>query len=102
MQLVFVYQTLLDKETRKDVIGREVHYKVGILPKYKEVDKGDGYHTIIKDENSNVKGEILFLNEDELEKLDDYESKYHRKRLKTIDFETNGDRLTWVYILNFS
>jgi gamma-glutamylcyclotransferase (GGCT)/AIG2-like uncharacterized protein YtfP len=94
-EAVFVYRTLLDKSVDYKALGHDVaQAKRAILPGYKDLNRGSGYHTIIKDPDSTVKGKILFVTKKDLKKLDSWENKYRRIRVTLED----GSR-AWAYQL---
>lgn len=95
MEKVFVYKTLMNQKIDHDALGHYVDKtKDAILPDYKDVNKGSGYHTIIKAPGSRVKGKELFVDDKDLKKLDDWEEKYRRIKVTLED----GTKV-WAYQL---
>jgi gamma-glutamylcyclotransferase (GGCT)/AIG2-like uncharacterized protein YtfP len=98
MEKVFVYETLQKRKIDTEALGHPLYkYETMqdcILQGYKEVNKGNGYHTIIKKDNSEVKGKILSVTPNDLKKLDDWEDKYKRIKVTL----KNGEE-AWAYQL---
>lgn len=92
---LFVYETLQHKKILADVLKRDnIEYQDSCIVGFKEVDAGDGYHTIILSRNDKVHGKIVQIDETELKALDDWEDKYRRVML----YDTDGIPV-WAYIL---
>jgi len=83
---VFVYRTLKNRNTYKalgDFMSHQINKSENaILSGYKDVNRGTGYHTIIKSPGSKVKGKILLVNRKDLIILDQWEAKYKRIKVK--------------------
>jgi gamma-glutamylcyclotransferase (GGCT)/AIG2-like uncharacterized protein YtfP len=98
MEDVFVFKTLEKRKTDTRALKHPLNgYEIvrqGTLPDYKDVNKGTGYHTIIKDKSSDVKGKILHITKKDLKKLDDWEDKYRRIKVVLKD----GTK-AWAYQL---
>ena len=82
MPEIFVYETLLNRDTFKGVVGHKVKEFPDTLSGYEEVDTGKGYETIEPKVGSKVFGAVVDVSDDDLKKLDSWESRY--KRIKVI------------------
>jgi hypothetical protein len=84
-ELVFVYETLIDRLVRDNIFKRDVITKEDSLENYKEVSydtkEGQNYHTILPDMGSVVSGIILLVTPIELNTLDRWEEQYERKQV---------------------
>jgi gamma-glutamylcyclotransferase (GGCT)/AIG2-like uncharacterized protein YtfP len=98
MEKVFVYKTLKKRKTDTKALGHPLHrsefLQKAILPGYRDVNRGKGYHTILKDPSSEVKGKLMHVTHEDLKRLDDWEDKYKRIKVKLKDDET-----AWAYQL---
>lgn len=98
MYKVFVFETLLDKELRKKLLGRDVSYTKDSLANYKEITtntvEGDDYNTLIPSAGDEVKGHVLELTKEELDMFDEWESQYDRKMVKLV-----SGVMAYVYLL---
>jgi gamma-glutamylcyclotransferase (GGCT)/AIG2-like uncharacterized protein YtfP len=93
---LFVYQTLKSEHLRKHLLKEDVRFVPATLEGYRNVDKGDGYHTLVPSPGDSTKGEILYLTEEELKILDKWESRYERREITLF-----GGQKAWVvYLLN--
>ncbi len=89
---LFVYGTLKNPKTREKVIGHQVkskpadvnHEKVSNYKSYPNLEKG----------TKDINGDELVVSKDDIKKLDKWEERYDRKKMKL----SNGDD-TFVYIL---
>jgi Gamma-glutamyl cyclotransferase, AIG2-like len=83
---VFVYRTLEDKTVDYKALGHYVEKaKKVVLPGFRDINRGKGYHTILRDPSSQVRGVELFVSEDDLRKLDAWENKYRRIKVTLQD-----------------
>ena len=91
---IFVYETLLDNKVLSEALhGHKVSEKDATLPGFEEVWEGD-YPTLKKKFSGKVKGRTFNVYGKDIDLLDQWESKYHRKKI----FLENGDEAQ-VYIL---
>jgi gamma-glutamylcyclotransferase (GGCT)/AIG2-like uncharacterized protein YtfP len=94
---LFVYGTLTNKKVQKEVIGRELTGTQDILIGYaKEIIEIDGKHypCIVPNKAEEVLGLIVEVSDDELSKIDAYEtSNYKRKRVVLM-----GGTSAWTYM----
>jgi gamma-glutamylcyclotransferase (GGCT)/AIG2-like uncharacterized protein YtfP len=95
---VFVYKTLKNKNTYRalgDFMSHEItKAENATLSGYQDLNKGTGYHTIVKKPGSTVKGKVLNVKHADLVILDQWEDKYKRVRV-TLDDGTHA----WTYKL---
>jgi len=82
MSKIFVYRSLKEAKVQKEVLGRAVPSRDGVLLDYKEVDGGKDYHSIIPEKGAKVVGKILTVTSAELRKVDKLEEKYERKEVE--------------------
>ena len=70
----FVFETLMDEKVRTAVLKEGVEEQVDSIPNFKEVnvesEGGPDYHTIVPELGNFVKGKILFVTKEQLDKLD--------------------------------
>jgi gamma-glutamylcyclotransferase (GGCT)/AIG2-like uncharacterized protein YtfP len=97
---VFAYGTLLDKKMQQEILGRNPKTYPAFLSKFRlesiTID-GQKYPIIIEDFSANelIKGEYFKVDEDDLKKLDAYETDAYRRVQVLLE---NG-LLVWVYCL---
>jgi gamma-glutamylcyclotransferase (GGCT)/AIG2-like uncharacterized protein YtfP len=97
MENLFVYGTLKNAEVQKGVIGRVVKKEEDILRGWKKTRilvGSEVFPVINRDDKSNVYGQVIVLDSDELEKVDDYKTSSYR-RMKV--FLASG-KDAWVYV----
>ena len=93
---MFVYGSLLDSKLRLNVLGHEIKGKLDTLDNY-IIDTHsvlNAYPTIIKLEGGFVHGKVFKVNDDDIEKLDRYESHYYKK----IEVTLKSKVMSLVYI----
>ncbi len=95
---LFVYGTLLDEKIRNTILGYETLLSPGILRSFRMSSvtlSGRGYPILIEDRESKevIEGGYFELNEEDLQKMDVYESEAYRKKQVRLE---NG-MLAWVY-----
>lgn len=78
-QKVFVYGTLQDEKTRKKALGEDVTATETTMPGF---TKQEGDFSTIQKGQGEVKGQMLELTTEQVEKLDKWESKYDRKEIQ--------------------
>src|SRR5215218_5379702 len=97
-ELLFVYGTLLDDDTRSQVVGRDVTGNPDLLPDHaaRMIEVSDqSYPCAEASKGSMIQGMTLELSGEELQKVDDYETgTYERKRA-----ELSSGTSAWVYAL---
>jgi gamma-glutamylcyclotransferase (GGCT)/AIG2-like uncharacterized protein YtfP len=76
--LVFCYRTLKDKKVRNQIWETDPGTEKYELASHKEVNVTDGYDDLRESKDSTVKGVLLRLSKEQLDDLDDWETKYHR------------------------
>jgi gamma-glutamylcyclotransferase (GGCT)/AIG2-like uncharacterized protein YtfP len=97
---VFAYGTLLDKAIQKELLGRNPQTFSAYLSKFRlgsiTID-GIKYPIIIEDSTAEVliKGEYFEVDEEEIEKLDLYETDAYRR----IQVVLENGLYAWVYCL---
>jgi gamma-glutamylcyclotransferase (GGCT)/AIG2-like uncharacterized protein YtfP len=95
---VFVFETLMNPEIRTAVLKTDIEAKESQIYNWKEInvesEGGPDYHTLVPDLGQMTKGMILYVDEDQLAKLDYWEDQYDR--VKTI---LSGGEMAYVYIL---
>ena len=78
---IFVYGTLLDDTVRGRVLGKDIKGKSDTLEDYM-LDTHSvltSYPTIVKRNKEVVNGMYFDVNEEDIKKLDRYESEYYKK-----------------------
>lgn len=99
MPELFIYGTLKDPKVIREVLGRETETKPATLNNWKvsslEID-GEIFPVIIKNDGSSVHGFTTTITNEELEKLDEYETVAY-KRIKV---ELAGGEIAETYIAN--
>lgn len=95
-ELLFVYGSLLERSVQEQVIGRFEEGVDDILDQHKKIPafvEGQQYSTVIPDKKSEIKGKVLSLTKQELEKIDMYEEpEYSREKIKL-----KSGILVWIY-----
>ena len=97
-QLLFVYGTLKKKDVQKEVIGREINGEDDVLSGYtvSRVKIGNEiYPALVREDRKRVHGTVLKLDEDELGKIDDYETEVYRRVRVTLE----SGKSAWAYLL---
>ena len=93
---LFIYGTLKDSEVQKRILGREVVGESDVLQGYKkttiELDSVK-YPIIIEDVLSSVRGKVIEVSDEELSKIDNYES----GRYQRIQVMLESGIEAWVY-----
>ena len=97
-ELVFVFETLMNRKMRMMLLQRDVQFEVDALEGFREISVdtllGQDYHTLVSDEGSVTKGQVLHLTPKEMDVLDDWEDQYKRVQVSTV-----GGKRVWVYLL---
>jgi gamma-glutamylcyclotransferase (GGCT)/AIG2-like uncharacterized protein YtfP len=98
---VFVFETLMNPEIRTAVLKTDIKTVLSAIPNWKEInvesDGGKDYHTIVPSLGDQVKGMILYVDEEQLKKLDYWEDQYDRKK---VILSYNGEHgVAYVYVL---
>lgn len=81
MTNIFVYGTLLDDTVRGRVLGKNIKGKSDILEDY-IIDTHSvltSYPTLVRKVNGVVNGKYFDVDENDIKKLDRYESDYYKK-----------------------
>jgi gamma-glutamylcyclotransferase (GGCT)/AIG2-like uncharacterized protein YtfP len=91
---LFVYDTLMQKGTLREVLGHLVPETHTTLSGWEVVQDENGYRTIVPSPGAWVKGEILKVSSVDLSKLDEWESRYSRAEVRTDD-----GRWCFTYVL---
>lgn len=96
---VFVYGTLRDKTTRERVFGKDIPSGgADFIEDYRDekwtTPEGRDFHTIVKDRGQKISGDVFFINDSDLNRLDKYEDQYQRVLVNTAK---NGP--AWAYVL---
>ncbi len=96
MHNLFVYGTLKDPEVQKKVIGRVAESQNGSIDGYaksKIVLKGITYSILVKG-TEEIEGVVLQVTEEELKKLDVFETKAYRRVMDKL----RSGASAWVYV----
>lgn len=95
---LFVYGTLMDPETRADVLGRNAPYsEPDTLSGFRAdevIIEGLTYPALYADTSSMVHGAIVVIHEDELRVLDEYETDVYERRMVTL----MSGKVAWTFI----
>ena len=102
MKKIFVYGTLLNPAVQMDVLGRTISGIFAIVKGYRVIYNYKvndiEYPIAIEDPESNVNGKLLDVDDDDLIKLDEYETNdYIRKTIKT-----TNDEEAYMYVKPFN
>lgn len=80
---VFVFETLMNKKLQELLLGKIVHQEEDSIKNWKEISvetkEGKDYHTIVPSLGDIVKGQALYVSQDDISKLDTWEDQYERK-----------------------
>jgi len=90
---LFVYSTLLDSDLVKKIIGRKPTETKDTLVNYR-IKEEKGYAWLEWHKGSFVHGKVLELTREEMDKTDDWESKYKRT-----PFKLDSGMSAWAYEL---
>ena len=93
---LFVYGTLRQPEVQIEIIGREVELVADSLTGFKtEPITLDGvtYRILVPATDAEVAGSIIFITQDELERIDAYEPDDYKR----ISVTTASGKTAWVY-----
>jgi len=98
MEELFVYGTLREPEVQKDVIGRIIEGVPDSLEGYikdKIQIEGETYPILVYDPHSEepIDGLVLSITSEELEKIDEYETKAYQREKVTL----KSGKKVWVY-----
>ncbi len=95
---LFVYGTLMDPDTRADVIGRSLPYMEPDSLTGFSVDsidiEGMAYPALVPDGHNIVHGGIIILHEDELKSLDEYETDAYKRQMVRL----MSGKEAWVFV----
>lgn len=96
---IFTYGTLMDSSVRTRVLGKEISGKNDSLSNFKLKKHSVlySYPVVEKDEGNNVIGMVFDVTDDDLVKLDYYESEYYRRERVTLDSGVKS----MVYVENY-
>lgn len=86
----------MDEEVQKKVIGRTAEFENDTLSGYfksKVVINSSTYPILVKGQGE-IPGMVLLIDEKELEKIDEYETKAYRR----IEKELKSGTKAWVYV----
>jgi len=95
--MLFVYGTLIDDETRKNILKRSVSGTPTILDGYdlKEIIiENESYPAAEKRSGCLIKGLLIEITPEEVERLDVYETDAYKRR----EVELTNGKKAWVYI----
>lgn len=95
-ELLFVYGTLKESSVQKEVIGRTLEGIVDVLEGYKKSKtkiNNKTYPIIAPDPNSSVKGLVISITPEELELIDEYETKVYKRKKVVLQ----SGKMVWVY-----
>lgn len=96
-EFLFVYGTLKSLEIQKKIFGRVIPSELDFLGRFKKTKVMIGvevYPCIVEDDKGSVAGQVLAVDSDELEKVDDYETSFYRRRKVRL----KSGREAWVYV----
>ena len=96
---VFIYGTLKDLEIRRKVFGHDVAHGghdevIGHGVESWTTPEGKGFHTLVHNDRSIVPGDVFFMDDGDLHRLDKYEDEYSRV---VVELKKNGP--AWAYVL---
>ena len=94
---LFTYGTLQDPEVQKKVFGRTAKGLPDALSDYAKSTieiNGNTYLLVIPAPGEKVQGLIIEVEDDELEKIDDYETKAYRRE----EIALESGIFAWVYV----
>lgn len=97
MNRLFAYGTLKNPNVQKEVLERVIDGKEDTLEGFKKSKiriKEIEYPILIPDKTSKVEGHVLQITDDELEKIDKYETSAYR-RIK-VKLQSGED--AWAYV----
>ena len=98
--MVFVYGTLTNYKTRKNILGRDVPGIPTTLDGYDDSKiitiENESYPTAEKNIECSIKGLLIELTPEEISKLDDYETDAYKREEVEL---TNGIK-AWIYLKN--
>jgi len=98
--LVFVYGTLTDSITRKNVLGGEIPGETATLEGYDSSKRitieNESYPVAEKNSHGSITGVVIELTSEEISKLDEYETDAYKREEVVL---TDGKK-AWVYIKN--
>ena len=95
--MLFVYGTLIDDETRKNILKRSVSGTPATLDEYnleEIIIENESYPAAEKRSGCLIKGLLIEITSEELKELDVYETDAYKRREVEL---TNRER-AWVYI----
>lgn len=95
-QLLFVYGTLLDESTQAKVIGRSIGAVADVLPDFTKQTievHGQVYPCAVATKEHTIRGMTLEVSEDELQKIDEYETAAYERRQVVLA----SGKAAWVY-----
>ncbi len=101
MPLVFVYETLRNRDTLERVMGEPPHMsatRATNLSNEKYQIDGDDYWTVEPSRGDTVEGFSVAVSNIELRKLDKWEDKYHRIPVTLKGGDHSGEQ-AWAYAL---
>ncbi|OGZ05564.1 MAG: hypothetical protein A3C93_05280 [Candidatus Lloydbacteria bacterium RIFCSPHIGHO2_02_FULL_54_17] len=94
---MFIYGTLADPKIQRSVWGRETTGVPDVLREYRrseiEID-GEIYPLIIPSKEGHVEGLVIEVADDELEKIDDYETDAYER----VEVILESGAIAWVYV----
>jgi gamma-glutamylcyclotransferase (GGCT)/AIG2-like uncharacterized protein YtfP len=95
---LFVYGTLMDPDTRADVIGRSLPYMepdslCGFSVETVEIENTT-YPALVPNGHNIVHGAIIILHEDELKSLDEYETDVYKRQMVRL----MSGKEAWVFV----
>tara|TARA_Y100001936_G_scaffold125864_1_gene123209 strand:+ start:167 stop:472 length:306 start_codon:yes stop_codon:yes gene_type:complete len=95
--MLFVYGTLIDDETRKNILKRSVLGTPATLDGYnleEIIIENESYPAAEKRSGCLIKGLLIEITPEELERLDIYETDAYKRR----EVELTNGKKAWVYI----
>lgn len=96
---LFTYGTLTDPKVQKRVWGRLTPGIADVLPGYRKSEiriEGDVYPLIVADAARKVRGSVIEVTDEELRKIDEYESDAYRR----VEVVLESGMPAWVYTKN--